>query len=515
MQTDLWLAETGNHDTCPLCSKPLKRGAQTCFACGFSNNPPSVWIDPGARSYQHGMPEQIANRPTPDPQAASSPIWQYESPDFEAAGSLPVLSLFTSETPTQPQPQAQGRTTRRLPNVEEVDTLPPGHGHAQRALIPAQQAIPLAAPAQGAPRSWTAGSASGSPSAQLIVRPARRKHLQQAARFNPLDRTRWWLLRPGRIEFILWLGGTLLLVGVTCLLLLVSALSFQWIVPFAPASSFSTNAGNNNAQQRGVSSDATGPIIMISDANSLVPGQSFQMRGQGFKPSSLITFYCDGEYPLFDQSHLPASARADAQGRFQSVLWLGTGSHWSPGNHIITARDASAAQSATFEVRLVAGPNSTVASTSPVSTSIPSGTHATATPTPSGPQGSPVSRPPVTVTPTLTPVSPTPSPTRSSPSPTPTATKSPTTTPTAAPTVKTSPTATITPASGKPTPAVSPTAAKTGLGNALNDSGDPPFAARLASVSPLVWVMVGCYLLSMMFLGAAGIVHRRHHRIVI
>ena len=532
MQTDLWLTETSNHDTCPLCSKPLKRGAQTCFACGFSNIPPSVWIDPTVRSYQHVMPEQIANHPTPDPQAASSPIWQYESPDFEAAGSLPMLSLFTSETPTQPQAPAQGRTTRRLPNVEQadiasqlspardidqIDTLPPGHGRAQRALIPAPQTAPPAAPvgarfnapAQGDPYSWTAGSASGSSSAQLIVRPARRKHLQQAARFNPLDRTRWWLLRPGRIEFILWLGGTLLLIGVTCLLLLVSALSFQWIVPITPASSLSTSAGN--AQQHNVSSNVTGPIIMIPDASSLVPGQSFQMRGQGFKPSSLIVFYCDGEYRLFNKSHLPASTRADARGTFQSVLWLGTGSHWSPGNHIITARDASGAQSATFAVRLIAGSNSTVASSSPVPTSIPGSTHATATPTPPGPQGSPVSRPPVTVTPTLTPVSPSPSPTRSTPTPTPTAAKS----PTATPTVKTTPTAAITPARGTPTPAVSPTAANTGLGNALNDSGDPPFAARLAYVSPLVWVMVACYLLSMMSLGAAGIVHRRRHKIVI
>src|SRR6266852_4572061 len=176
MQTDLWLTETSNHDTCPLCSKPLKRGAQTCFACGFSNNPPSVWIDPTVRSYQHVMPEQIANHPTPDPQAASSPIWQYESPDFEAAGSLPMLSLFTSETPTQPQPQppVQGKTTRRLPSVEEVDilsqlspardidqidTLPPGHGRAQRALISTPQTASL--PAQGDPHPWTAGLASG------------------------------------------------------------------------------------------------------------------------------------------------------------------------------------------------------------------------------------------------------------------------------------------------------------------------------------------------------------------
>src|ERR1700674_5434998 len=131
MQTDLWLTESSNFDQCPLCGRLLKRGSQTCYACGFSVNSPStaaVWIDPTVHAYQHVMPAQAGKQPnptTPIPARAfqrptqqpldSSPIWQYESPHYEAAGSLPMLSLIVPETPTQPQPHAPGKSTRRLP----------------------------------------------------------------------------------------------------------------------------------------------------------------------------------------------------------------------------------------------------------------------------------------------------------------------------------------------------------------------------------------------------------------
>src|SRR6202165_341042 len=187
MQTDLWLTETSNTDKCPLCNKPLKRGSRTCFGCGFSSDAPSVWIDPTVHAYQHVMPQSGTRDFTPDPQAAS-PIWQYESSDFEAAGSLPMLSLFMSESPTQPQPPVPNRaTTRRLPRVDEIDTVPPrvspardidqvdtllpGYGQGQRALIMARQNPP----AEMGWRSWTAGAASGSSSAQLIMRSGGRQ----------------------------------------------------------------------------------------------------------------------------------------------------------------------------------------------------------------------------------------------------------------------------------------------------------------------------------------------------
>jgi hypothetical protein len=491
-----------------------------------------VWIDPTVHAYQHVMPQSGTRDFTPDPQAAS-PIWQYESSDFEAAGSLPMLSLFMPESPTQPQPPVPNRaTTRRLPRVDEIDTvpprvspardidqidtLPPEYGQGWRAMILAPQNTP----AESDSRSWTAGAASGSASAQLIMRSGRRKRAQRVETFNPLDRTRWWLLCPGRIEFILWLGGTLLLIGVTCLLLFVFALSFQWVMPFAPANPLATNANGNNAQQHSVAPTGTGPSLTLSATSLLVPGQSIDLRGRGFKPYIMVAFYFDGKYSLLDQGQKAAWVRTDAGGTFESTLWLGTGPMWTHGEHIIAARDASGTPLVAIRVRLADSSNGSVASSSPVPNSTPGGTHS-GTPTPTGPQSTPVGRPPVTVTPTLPPVKPTPSPTPATPTVTPTVAKSPTITPTVkssptiTPTMKSSPTPVTTPASGTLTPGASPTAANTGLGNALNDSGVPPVAARLASISPLIWVMVACYILSMLSLGAAGVMYRRHRKIVV
>jgi len=42
---------------------------------------------------------------------------------------------------------------------------------------------------------------------------------------NPLENIRWWLLYPGRLEFLLWAGGTLLLLTITILLALVTVMS--------------------------------------------------------------------------------------------------------------------------------------------------------------------------------------------------------------------------------------------------------------------------------------------------
>jgi hypothetical protein len=42
---------------------------------------------------------------------------------------------------------------------------------------------------------------------------------------NPLERIRWWLLYPGRLEFLLLAGGTLLLLGSTTLLVLLMVVS--------------------------------------------------------------------------------------------------------------------------------------------------------------------------------------------------------------------------------------------------------------------------------------------------
>jgi len=613
-----------------MCSKLLRRGAGTCYACGFTLNPSpvfptsaapatsAVWIDPAMHGYQYVMPHQSGGRPgrerivpsTPQPRRqpdpttpipprasshpaqpgttrrfpasqyfanegeqhhrttgnlkgpvpAASPIWQYESPDYEAAGSLPALSMFVPEAPTQPQRPVRARATRRLPELDEIDTVPPGspgpsshtaqngnNAHnphdaptapislrldeashpslamipvpaqhvdeidtapqlseqrGMRALVPAHSNALKALPGS----SWTAGGASVSPYAQLLVNPSKRR--KRISTLNPLEHLRWWLLRPGRIEFMLWLGGTLLLIGVTCVLLLVSAFSFQWLIPGVPAP---LTTGNSGAQSH-IANITSSPGLWMErvDKGPAVPGQPVQLRGRGFSHSSKVTFSLDGSLPLYNQGDKPGSTLTDDHGTFDTTLWLGSGNGWTSGSHIIIARDVATGRLAVTNIVLAASTNGTTAdsTSTPASTSTPGATH---TPTPTttpGVQGSPVNKTPVPTSPTPTaPVaSPSPSPTHA-PTTTPTVTPTVKTTPTVTPTVKTTPT--VTPTGAAHSPTASPSTGGSNLGNDLNASGGTSFGARLTTVSPLLWVMVACYCLSMALLGIAGVLYKR------
>src|SRR6266567_347 len=488
------------------------------------------------------------------PVPAASPVWQYESSDYEAAGSLPALSMFVPEAPTQPQRPVRARATRRLPEIDEIDTVPPGSpgssvptsytaqngynphnaptapislrldgaSHPSLAMIPAQHddeidtapqlseqrsmraLVPAHSTALQASSgsSWTAGGASVSPYARLLVNPSKRR--KRIITLNPLEHLRWWLLRPGRIEFMLWLGGTLLLIGVTCVLLLVSAFSFQWFIPGVPAPLSTSNSGT----QSHIASITSSPGLWMErvDKGLVVPGQPVQLRGRGFSHSSRVTFSLDGSLPLSDQDGNPGSARPDAHGTFDTTLLLGSGNGWVPGSHIIIARDVATGRLAVTNIVLAASTNGTIAT--PVSTSTQGVTH---TPTPTttpGVQGSPVNKTPVPTSPTpTTPVaSPSPSPTHA-PTNTPTVTPTVKTTPTVTPTMKTTPT--VTPTGAAHSPTASPSTGGSNLGNDLNASGGTSFGARLTTVSPLVWVMVACYSLSMALLGVAGVLYKR------
>jgi hypothetical protein len=85
------------------------------------------------------------------------------------------------------------------------------------------------------------------------------------------------------------------------------------------------------------------------------------------------------------------------------------------------------------------------------------------------------------------------------------------TTPVVTPPPTTSPTAVPTAAS---TPGVTTTAGTTsgsGLGNALDNAGGNTYIGKqLAQISPWVWLMIACYGLSMILLGLAGVLHKRH-----
>ena len=509
MQTDTWLTEEAPYpEQCPLCSRPLKNGSTTCYSCGFTTNPPagsSVWIDPAVYEYPLLSPEgepsqdeqQIEERylgilPQPKrrrnpltsiparasaqptnatpgsavmphgvakgqknstagkakqwqdtiqpgaessaPVYTQSPVWQYESPNFQAESSLSALSLMVSETPTQPEVEAGARTTRRLPRIDEIDTVPP---QPSRTLVPvtSQTSVTtLSGPgrtsidswqAKGSdPVSWTAGAASQSSYAQLISTRGNRKKVRHRIPLNPLDRMRWWLLRPGRIEFVLWLGGTILLVSVTCALLLVTAFSFGWLTP--------RSVGITSSNISGTSTKTQQVATMVPTTR---PTGSQKIKHSS-SPVSKGT------------QNTPVSTTPSSSGGVMPTV--------TPGN---------------------TGPQPTAVAQTPV----PS------TPAPGK-------------TPTVTPA----------PGKTPTVTPTPGTTPTVTPTASGSPPVTGSPSIGG-TPGATPhVAGGSTLGNDLMQSGIPPVNTRLTSINPLVWLVVACYTLSMMLLGLAGVLHKRH-----
>ena len=60
------------------------------------------------------------------------------------------------------------------------------------------------------------------------------------------------------------------------------------------------------------------------------------------------------------------------------------------------------------------------------------------------------------------------------------------------------------------TPRVTTANVNSGLGIALDNTGGTYLGKQLVHLSPLVWLMIACYCLSMILLGLAGVLHKRH-----
>jgi len=441
-------------------------------------------------------------------------VWEYETSAFQASSGVPALSILISEEPTQPELEVRGKATRRLPRVDEIATIPPqnvNHSIAtSRSLVPvisqhevtpvprADQNSILLSQEVDAISSWTAGNASRSSHAQLISSRSRRKSSHMVVNLNPIDRVRWWLLRPGHIEFILWLGGTVLLVAVTFVLLLVTAFSFEWVTPgFINTPSTNTSGTSTGSGQQSTVVTTHELLLIRIDKGPILPGQSIGLHGQGFSPLGLIRFLFDGTQQLFDQNGQYASTQANAQGVFTTSVVLDTNLPWHPGSHFINAQDITTKRMATLHIILSPAPIGKGITSTPVPSYPPNATPPGLTPIPSVTSGqpTPVGQTPVPVTPTPHPVTPTPT-VGTTPIVTPTAGTSPTVVPTAG---------TI--------PGVTPTAGTTlgsGLGNALDNPGYTYLGRQLPHLNPWVWLMIACYCLSMILLGLAGVLHKRH-----
>ncbi len=516
----------------------------------------SVKVNPKyPRSHPRPMQEGDVTRiPTVPP----PPMWQYESPAFEVESSLSALSLVV-DAPTHPEPTFSPRSTRRLPaepDIDEIDTVPPTPGRAQhstamdeieiipfpghrsgvsvRSLVEANHTPPPPLPTGKAlvpvpplpisthgqsqveqrrlklaaentdPSSWTAGGASSSAYARRIAERGRTKGRKPKANnaFNPLDHLRWWLLHPGRLEFILWLGGTILLVSVTFVLLLVTALNFTQITPGLQIGQGGLLDGTNSSpgsNQSGtgkptVVTTPSGLTLILLDTGPLVPGQSIQLQGKGFSPQGAVTFTDEKNEPMLILNSQTNSVQADKQGVFAVTV---NDAIWAPGHHLVVVRDVATGRVVKLPVVLATGPFGKQGGTPPPGTSQPG-----LTPTPTQNIGGGGIPTPVNFTPVVTPTRPV----GNTPTPTPKPTQPPT------PTVGVTPTPTpgTTPTPGiTPTPAASPAEGNVGAQlMAANVESESLHSTTNVDASWL-WLLIIGYSISMLMLGLAGILRKR------
>ncbi len=478
-------------------------------------------------------------------------VWQYESPDFEIESSLPTLSLIVDAS-IFPESSHAPRRTERLPyldeletlparkmnqvtideidtnppwlksqHIDEIDTCPPlvSNGQNARSLVPINQpATMVLAPtfsdlpsmqsglfdqkrlalAQQItdPSSWTAGGASGSAYARRIAEwPKSKSHKHF---FNPIDNLRWWLLHPGRIEFILGVGGTILLLSVTILLLLTTAISLSWFAPVARNGSISTQNSSGNTPSSSSNVVTNGKMTLtLLNTGPLVPGQALRLLGQGFSHNGLIDFTDEKNRPRYKQDSQTNSVKADEHGAFTVTL---NDNFWTVGRHRVIVRDVTTGITTGVAVTFDAGPFGK--NVTPTSPALPPGLTATATSTngpgafPTAVGSTPVPRPTVAVTP------PAPTPTRQ-PSPTPTATPvlTPTATPGAIPTAGTTPTAGSSALNGSNN--LVPSFAAASIGESTSHTG---------ILTSWAWLLILGYILAMFMLGIAGVLRKRHNR---
>lgn len=388
----------------------------------------------------------------------------------------PLLSTYIDEIDTVPEGGQNSVRALALStaNIDEIDTVPEGGQNSARTLVTSRVAAREVAVDAA---SWTAGPVAASSLAADLIAARNTRHQHRARIFNPLDRTRWWLLRPGHIEFLLWTVGSLFLFGITLLILLATILSVM--IPNLPTrGNFPTSAVNAAEATPAETQAASGSVhLILSGKTALPPGAEIRLQGEGFHPQSQVVFLLDGRLALLDQHGQAATIQTDTSGHFVTNVWLGQGPSWTTGSHQLLARETASGRQIGIAITI------TAVSTTPVTNN-------------SGVQDTPPAYPPSTPVP--------PSPT-SVPS-------SPTTTPAVTPTSPAVPSPT--PGKATATPALpvstSTPADSSALGNSLNNEQGDVLFARLAHLNPLVWLIGVCYFISMLLLGLAGLLRRRH-----
>ncbi len=355
------------------------------------------------RSSTEFQEEDVTRAPTVPQQT----MWQHESPDYRAESSLSSLSLVSVE---------DAPPVVRPPSIDELDTLPPARRRQRDEMLPAR---PLARrdwpqhdyyglvprprdvselttnppPAVSAPPAklrdeyFVASPAIDDmieadtqlsnavvpleaspvlyPAASRLLdsahvsRRGRRQEYRPSFALHPLDRVRWWLLYPGRLELLLWLTGTALLVAVTCVLLFVTTISLG-IVSFGHSAGALSTAAAAQCVGAPVSAGAAhcdsstalspaGLKITLQNTTALLTSTPVQLRGDGFSPRGHVTFTYDNNQPCS-----PASVQADGHGGFTVTLTLPAKPALRPGHHRLVVYDQVRRQSVALDILFTA-----------------------------------------------------------------------------------------------------------------------------------------------------------------
>ena len=454
-----------------------------------STQPPSsVKVHPKyPLSHPRSMQEvDVTRMPTVPP----PPMWQYESSAFEVENGVSALSLNHTSPPPLP-------TGKALVPVSPLAVSTHGQSQVeQRRLILASENTD--------PSSWTAGGVSASVYARRIAEGERTKGRKPKPgnAFNPLDHLRWWLLHPGRLEFILWLGGTILLVSVTFVLLLVTALNFAQITPsfqigqrgLLDGSNSSPGSSQSGTGKPTVVTTPSGLTLILMDTGPLVPGQSIQLQGKGFSPQGTVTFTDEINQPMLILNSQSSSVQADNHGAFAVTV---NNASWAPGNHLVVVSDVATGRVVKLPVVLAPGPFGKQGST-PLPGTPPPGL----TPTPTQNNGFGGVPTPVNFTPVVTPTRPVGS----------TPTPKPTQLPTPTPTMAVTPTPGATPTVGNtPSPVASPAQGNVGVPLMEANIGSDVIHSSSDLDASWLWLLIIGYCISMLMLGMAGILRKRRH----
>ena len=275
------------------------------------------------------LPNPTVKRPQVGKRPASIRSKRFTSLTYEAAAGLAEENQLPDPQPKTRQP---ARTTRRLEPVEELAPPLVEVSEEEPTLILTESRrvpiVPVQQPdQQRAPEEVESGDDEYVPT----LKP------YHTLTDNTVSKLRWWLLRPGRMEFILWVSGTIFLIFLTCALILDSIFN---LVTLSSSGHLMVNSFSPTSQ--------TAPMTSLTLLNkgTLLPDSRLRIEGTGFSAHAMIVFFFDEAHPILDADGTPKRIVADGSGHFIVLLEPTKNSGWTAGKHFLVASEPASHRSA-------------------------------------------------------------------------------------------------------------------------------------------------------------------------